>query len=385
MKLYMSDYIFTGKELLKDVAVVLEDNIVLDVGGYKALLKSYPEAKKIELYGGVLFPGFVNTHVHIESGYLKGKNPKRKGFVEWLKTIMSKKIGELENGIIINSIKNGIEELRKSGVAIVGDISNTLLSVGFLESSMPDSVVFYENYSLKKERACEVKKSLESFRVFDDMVSLTPHSIYSSHPCLMEYLCKRSSLMSIHFLESYGEPDFFQRKGELFDFLDSLGLVDDAMVYKNHWDFLKRCGCLKEGTIFVHCVYAKKEDLERIKQLDGTVCLCLRSNDYITGELPNVYEILESVVNVAIGTDSLASNVDLNFIEELRFIKKGFPLIDAQTIFGWSILGGARALKVKWGFFKGYEAQPVFISSRIFNPLESILEEGGKPLEVVIS
>ncbi len=385
MKLYVSDYVFTGKELLKDTAVVLKDNVVLDVGGYKTLIKSYPEAKRVEFYGGVLFPGFVNAHVHLELGYLKGKLPKRKGFVEWLKAIMFEKRGKLDNGIIVNSIKNGIEEIKKSGVSVVGDISNTLLSVDALKNSMPNSVVFYENYSLKEEKACEVKKKLESFKLDGKMASLTPHSIYSSHPCLMEYLCSRSSLISIHFLESCGELGFFQKKGELFDFLNGLGLIDRDWTFKDHWDFLERCGCLKKGTIFVHCVYAQERDFRKIKQLDGTVCLCLRSNDYITGELPNVYEFLESGVNVAVGTDSLASNVDLNFIEELRFIKRHFPLLDAGIIFKWSIIGGAKALNIKWGFFKGYMAQPIFIPSRVFNPLENILETGDKPPEVIIS
>ena len=385
MRLYLSDYVFDGKELLKDTGVVLKDNIVLDVGGYKTLLKIYPEAKRVVFYGGVLFPGFVNAHVHLELGYMKGKLPKKKGFVEWLKAIMALRKDELSNGIIVNGMKDGVEELKKSGVSAVGDISNTLLSVGVLKESMPDSKVFYENYSLKRERACEVKERLENLRVDDKMVSLTPHSIYSSHPCLMEYLCSRSSLMSIHFLESYGEIGFFHGKGELFNFLSELGLIDESSIFRDHWDFLERCGCLKRGALFVHCVYAQREDFGRIKELDGTVCLCLRSNDYITGELPNVYEILESGVNVAIGTDSLASNVDLNFLEELKFIKNKFPLLDAQTIFGWSVLGGAKALKLKWGFFKGYKAQPIFISACAFNPLESILEEGDKPPEVIIS
>ncbi len=385
MRLYLSDYVFTGDGLLKDTAVLMKGDVVLDVGRFKQMRKSYPEAKNVEFFGSVLFPGFVNAHTHLELGYLKGKLPKKKGFVEWLKAMMYLKKDEVDSEIIINSIGNGIEELKKSGVFVVGDISNTLLSVDILKKEIPESVVFYENYSLKEEKACEVRDKLNGLKIYNKMISLTPHSIYSSHPCLMEYLCSKSSLTSIHFLESRGELDFFHRKGELFDFLNGLGLIDDNLDFKNHWDFLEKCGCLKKGTVFVHCVYGEKSDFEKIRELDGTVCLCLRSNDYITGEFPNLYSIHESGVNVAIGTDSLSSNDDLNFLNELRFIKSKFPFLDANTIFRWATVGGANALKLKWGFFRGYRAQPVFIPSDMFNPLESILEKGGKPPEVIIS
>ena len=386
MKLYLSDYVFTGNELLQDAAVLVKDNVVLDVGGFKQMRKSYSEAESIDFSGGVLFPGFIDTHTHLELGYLKDKLPKRRGFVEWLKAIMSLKKDKMDNRIIVNNIKKGVEELKKGGVFVVGDISNTLLSVDILKKKMPESVIFYENYSLEKEKACEIKERLGSLRINNKMISLTPHSMYSSHPCLMEYLCSKSPLISIHFLESLGELDFFQGRGELFDFLNGLGLIDEGLDFKNHWDFMEKCGCLKKGTVFVHCVYGEKSDFEKIKELNGTVCLCVRSNDYITGELPNVYSVCESGVNVAIGTDSLSSNIDLNFLSELRFVKDKFSLLDADTIFRWAIVGGANALKLKWGFFKGFKAHPVFIPSSFYNPLENILERrGDKPPEVIIS
>ncbi len=385
MRLYLSNYVFTGDELLKDTAVLMKGDVVLDVGRFKQMRKSYPEAKNVEFFGSVLFPGFVNAHTHLELGYLKGKLPKKRGFVEWLKAMMYLKKDEVDSGIIINSIENGIEELKKSGVFVVGDISNTLLSVDILKKKMPESVVFYENYSLKEEKACEIEDKLDSLKIDNEMVSLTPHSIYSSHPCLMEYLCSKSFLTSIHFLESRGELDFFHRRGELFDFLNGLDLIDDNLDFKNHWDFLEKCGCKRKGTVFVHCVYGKKSDFEKIRELDGTVCLCLKSNDYITGEFPSLYSIYESGVNVAIGTDSLSSNDDLNFLNELRFIKNKFPFLDANTIFRWATIGGAKALKLKWGFFKGYKAHPVFVSFSS-NPLEDILKEKGeKPPKVIIS
>jgi len=384
MKLYISDYIFTGSELRKDAAFVIKDNKILDVGNYKLLRKLYPDAHIHEYSTGVLLPGFVNVHTHLELGYLKGKLPKKTGFVNWLKAIMLLK-KEATNETILNSIHEGIKQLKRSGVSVVGDISNTLLSPYILEREMPESVVFFENYSLKKDRACEVVYEIEKKNLkYKIKLYPTPHSIYSSHQCLMEYLCKNSKKISLHFLESEGEIGFFKKKGELYEFLNGIGLIEESNIkFNDHWDFLSRCGCLVNGSIFVHCTYAQKRDLERIRKINGTVCLCLRSNDYINDNLPNIDEILKSGVNIAIGTDSLASNNDLNFLNEMRFIKDKFPDVDVEKIFSWAIDGGAKALGVKWGFYKNSKAEPFFIPTNSENPLEEILEnEGASPLIV---
>ena len=378
MRLYISNYIFTGSELLKDTAVIMKNDTVLDIGNYKLIKKSYPEAVINEFSSGVLFPGFINTHTHLELGYLKGKLPEKMGFVSWLKEIMLLK-GETDRKTILNSIYDGVKQLKRSGVSVVGDISNTLLSPHILKQEMPDSVVFFENYSLNKEKACKVISELEKKNLkFGIRLYTTPHSIYSSHQCLMKYLCKRSNKLSLHFLESKGELEFFKRKGELYDFLNEIGLIEKkGMDFKDHWDFLSRCGCLTKGSIFVHCTYSQREDFERIKEIDGTVCLCLRSNDYITGNLPDMKELLRSGANISIGTDSLASNINLNFLEELRFIKDKFPYIEAKNIFSWAIKGGARALDIGWGFYRNSKAKPIFIPTSSTNPLEEILENQG--------
>ncbi|WP_022669842.1 amidohydrolase family protein [Hippea alviniae] len=379
MKVLLSDYIFDGERLLRDKAVVVNSGVVVDIDNFKIIRKAYPEVEVKEFFGGVLFPGFVNAHVHLELGYLKGKTKKSKGFVEWLKSIMAAK-SEDEN-VIRESIKSGIDELLKSGVGLVGDISNTLLSVEYLDIHMPQSVVFYENYSLNRKRACDVVEKLRSKRLLSKSVhiSVVIHAVYSTHPCLAEFVCSLDdALFSIHFLESEFENQFLRNSGELFDFLEGVGLVSDRFYFDDVWDFLENTSCLKRNTIFVHCVEAKNYDLERIKELNGTVCLCLKSNEFISSKLPDVYGICASGVNIAFGTDSLASNDNLNFLEELRFTHKSFPLIEPEKIFSWSISGGAKALGVKWGFYKGAFCKPVFISSKIYSPLAYILEEKGE-------
>ncbi len=381
----MSSFLFDGRRLLKDAAVLINGENVLDVGSFRNLQKAYPGTVIVDLGSGVLFPGFVNLHTHLELGYLKGRLPKAKGFVEWLKSMILIKRENIDSETLDSWIKKGIDELKKSGVAVVGDISNTLASVEILKKEMPHSMVFYENYSLRKDSACKKKAELETFKNIHQMkVSLTPHSLYSSHPCLMSFLCRESKILSLHFLESEEERLFFSKKGDLYRFFKNMELLDSDFSFSDHWDFLEKTGCLLKDTIFVHCVFADKRDMERIKSLNGTVCLCLRSNYFITTKLPDVYELNRMNLNLAIGTDSLSSNWNLNFIEEMSFIKRNFPLLASESIFSWAILGGARALKMKWGFFKDFKASPVFVPADSANPLDFILDKGAKtPLSTV--
>ncbi len=209
-------------------------------------------------------------------------------------------------------------------------------------------------------------------------VSPTAHAVYSTHSCLIQYLANLNQFLpfSIHLLESSFEKDFLSSKGELFELLDTFGLIDEKLSYENIFDYLDDIGSLRKNSIFVHCVYADKNDFNRIRNINSTVCLCLRSNDFISGHLPDVYDIEKSGVNVGIGTDSLASNWDLNFLNELGFIYKKFSKLNPEVIFKWAASGGAEALNIKFGFTKNSLSYDFFVPTSTKNPLEEILSNG---------
>lgn len=383
MEIVSSEYIFDGEVLLKDKAVLLNNNMVVEIGNVKTLKKTYSKAILKDMGKGVFFPGFVNVHAHLELSYLKNRLPYKAGFIKWLKSIMSLKKEEFNEKTATQSIKSGIDELIQSGVRVVGDVSNTLTTVEYLKKSMPLSVVFFENYSLSLKETYDIEKNLEEnlgtiqLSARPIRVSAVPHSIYSTNRHLLKYLsdiCQPDLPYSIHYLEHKYENGFVASKDKLFDYLNKIGLVNDELHYKRASSYLSSIGATKKGMIFVHCVYANDEDIAFFKSIDATIGVCARSNMYISGHLPDLYKFEKSGINVAIGTDSLASNYDLNFINELKFIHKHFPNISAQTIFKWAIKGGAKALKVKLGFKKGDFAYPVFFKTSSKNPLEEILQ-----------
>ena len=383
MEIVSSEYIFDGETLHKDKAVLLNNNMVVEIGNIETLKKAYSKATVKDMGRGVLFPGFVDVHTHLELSHLKNRLPHKADFIKWLKSMMSLKKEHFYEEIVKQSIKSGLQELIQSGVRVVGDISNTLATVEYLKRALPLSVVFFENYSLSLKKSYEIEKSLKEnlgdiqLSASPLRVSAVPHSIYSTNKHLLRYLskiCQPDLPYSIHYLEHKYENSFAISKGKLFDYLSKIGLVDDELHYNSASSYLSSIKAVRNGMIFVHCVYADDKDIDFFKNIDATIGVCARSNVYISDTLPDLYKFEKSGVNIAIGTDSLASNYDLNFINELKFIRKHFPNISAQTIFKWATKGGAKALKVKLGFKKGYFAYPVFFKTSSKNPLEEILE-----------
>ncbi len=381
MRILRAKYLFDNEELRQDAAIVVKNNTVIDMDKTNIIKKSYNNIAVEELGEGVLFAGFVNLHTHLELSYLKNRLPKKKGFVEWLKAIMKLKQIETDKTTILKGMNEAIKELMDSGVRIVGDISNTLISCQYLKQYMPKSVIFYENYALNKERARikkeELEKNIKHIKALCKPITISPtaHSIYSTHSCLIEYLSNLDKNLpySMHFLESRYEKAFLKSEGELYDMLDSFKLIDEQLNYKSIFDYLSGINALRKNMIFVHAVDTDDSDLKTIKNLNGTVCLCPRSNYYISGNLPNIDKIQEYSINIGIGTDSLSSNWDLNLINELKFIHKHYPSINPKTIFKWVTAGGAKALNIKLGIEKNSTFYAVFFKTSSKCPLEEIL------------
>ncbi len=387
MEILKSEYIFSNGKILKDYLVVIDKNTVIDVDKSNLILKSYNNIKIRDLGYGVLFGGFINLHTHTELSYMKNKLPRKKGFVGWIEAMIKSKKTEEDKNTIIASAQKGIKDMASYGTVAIGDISNTLISCELLKNTMPLSVVFFENYALNKERACLVKKELQDTLIKLENgckpIKMTPtaHSVYSTNGCLIEFLANKqpNNPFSIHFLESEYEKPFINSQGKLFELLDGYGLVDTKLNYKDIFDYLKDINAYRKKTIFVHCVEANNSDLEKIKEIDSTVCLCPRSNKFISDTLPNIYAIEKSGVNIGVGTDSLASNDDLNVLNEIRYIYKHFN-IKPQKLFRWITDNPAKALNLNLGLQKNKAAYGVFFATNTPQPLEEILENQLKPL-----
>jgi len=330
------------------------------------LKKFYTEDKIIDREG-LCIPAFVNTHTHIELSYLKGKLSKEKGFLTWLKHIIALKKIPVSNKRKLDEAKKAINTLKKSGVVYIGDTSNTLSCKELIEKNFVDGAIFVEIYGKKHIPTLKQRKHFP--------LCISPHTIYSTEPEMLLKIFnihqKENTPLSIHIAESMEECEFVRKEGKMYNFLKIIGsLKKDLPEAKTPVQYLKRLNVIDKNTILVHCVHITDEDIDIIENSGTSIALCLRSNNYIGVGFPPMEKLINRNINISIGTDSLASVDNTNFLEEIQFIFKTFPFINPKLIFFWATLGGMKALKLNPNF---HYFQFINVGSN--EPLEEALTE----------
>lgn len=105
-----------------------------------------------------------------------------------------------------------------------------------------------------------------------------------------------------------------------------------------------------KNTLLVHDVFTKEDDiyfiqaLSEIQQNKYHYCLCINANQYISNAVPPIDLFRKNNCNIVLGTDSLASNHQLNILDELKTIRKYFTNIPLEEQLQWATLNGAKAL-----------------------------------------
>ncbi|MCD6130331.1 MAG: amidohydrolase family protein [Deltaproteobacteria bacterium] len=366
-------WIFDGDTLHKDKAIYTKSG---EIASLRLLKKFYPEAHTIER-DGLCLPAFVNVHTHIELSYLKGKLPRGKGFLPWLKYMIALKKMPVSNKKILNEAISAINTLKKSGVVYIGDVSNTLSCRELIEKNFVGGAIFIEIYGKKHIPTSEQKKHFP--------LCISPHAIYSTSPNLLLKISnthkKTANPLSIHVAESEEECRFVKKEGKMYDFLKMMGFLKDLPSAKTPVQYLDRLHIIDKNTILVHCVHITDEDINIIENRNASIALCLRSNDYIGGGFPPMEKLIKNNINISIGTDSLASVNDMDFLKEIQFVFKKFPFIDPKLILSWATYGGMKALKINPHF-----SYPNFIPIESNEPLEEMLTESTKiyPLSSIL-
>ena len=347
MRRIAAQYLFTGKPpLLRHGMVTFDDtHRVVEVGQWDGR-----ETAHTEFYNGVLAPGFVNAHCHLEFSHLKGVAPPRAGMAGFLETVM-KPVGTA--GETAQQLAD--EQMRREGIVAVGDICNTAVSFGMKQKSAMYYHSFIEVAGLS-EQVTETRKStaaglLKKAEQAGLVATVTPHAPYSMNEALFTYAVEAAQhqcILSIHNQESEEENTLFLRGGgALHTLFSSLGFpVPPPTGLTSVHRILP---LLRETTrlLLVHNTVTSEADYEAVQAATRNVSwvLCPNSNRYITGLVPPAGMFFSKGAPVAIGTDSLASNTQLSVLEELKTLAQHFPQIPLETLLQWATYGGAQALR----------------------------------------
>lgn len=354
MRRFSAQFIITGTgDILKRGIITTDDagriTDITDTGGHLT------EKAKTEYYNGIIIPGFVNCHCHLELSALHKRTASGTGLGTFIRSVRESRPPAGEDSL--RSIKEADRIMYQTGTSACGDICNSSISFPLKEKSKIKYINFLEVFGVDPDRAetrtgevLELKKEADRY---SSPAYITPHSFYSMSATLMKKvkeLASSNRVSSIHHMESPAEADLLRdAAGELMDSYRAMGIDRDMLRDRvaDHvtglLDYISTSGNL----ILVHNTYAGPENIRAAQQRGNCfLCLCPRSNMHIEDRLPPVDMMAASALPLVIGTDSLASNSSLDMLEEMKALSHHFPSISLEEMTAWATINGARALGI---------------------------------------
>ncbi len=314
---------------------------------------------EIEFFDGVIVPGFINAHCHLELSHLKGIAQTGTGLIDFISQVIKNRNHSQE--IIHDAITREEENMIDSGIVAVGDISNT--SDTFVQKRKENLhyYTFVEYFDLFQEENTDtiIQQYDAVFNQLTETVknkkSKVPHAPYTVSRKLFGALCRaeftKAQTISIHNQETPPENELFLSKtGDFISFYDKIGFKTDAIpnlgksaIYYT-LEYLQK----ENRNLFVHNILTTKQEIEiahlQLGNQNVFWATCPNANLYIENSLPNYKNFLETNAQVCIGTDSLTSNWQLNILEEMKTILKYQSYLDFETVLNWATINGAKAL-----------------------------------------
>jgi len=381
---------------IKKGAVLLVNGRIKKIGKASKLKKAYKNIETLDLGKGILLPGFVNAHTHLELGWTKKKIGQFSGFIGWLQDIIKAERGKAKREEIERSVKEGIKTLIESGVTTVGEISSFGSDKPLLKKSGLRTVLFTELFDRYKD-SWNIS-SFEKEETFEERPF--PHALYSCSPAFLKNVlkfCQKEKIpLGIHIAESPDETMFVKGEENGFEkkILPMVGREAFPREMANTpFQYLKGLKLFKGTKVTaVHMVQVLPEEVEEIRKYDLGIVLCPRSNFFLKVGSPPVKQYVK-LKRIGIGTDGLSSNLNLDFFEELRFFYLTFGEELGEEAGYFTIylatLGGARALFLedKTGSIeKGKEADLIFlIPTHIYsNPYLSVISSCKNDVKLVM-
>jgi cytosine/adenosine deaminase-related metal-dependent hydrolase len=348
---FQATQIFTGTELLEDQLVLITQKD----GTIEAMVGIEDAGDEVQNFEGILTPGFINAHCHLELSHMKGMIPAHTGLQEFVKQIVA--LRQVESEVIQEAIISAEAEMMSNGIVAVGDISNTLDTLTQKTKHNLAYYSFVELYDLDPTRAADkIIAGLEMQKQFQEncvRASLVPHAPYSVTNNLWNLLSAHFGIhtISMHNQETTDENDFFKNKTGSF-----LGMYERTKV---NLDFFEATGLSSLQSILpvfkkayhgilVHNSFTSAEDIQAVHAaMDNAFwCLCPNANQYIEQTMPPVKLLRSEKANIVIGTDSYASNWSLSVLDELKTIQQHHPDIPLSEMLGWATINGAQALQM---------------------------------------
>ena len=358
-KKFQAEQLFTGYELLDNQQVLITD----EEGRIENVIAQGDAGDDIQKLPGILSPGFVNSHCHLELSHLKNVIPPGTGLIEFLCSVVTKR--NFDPQLIQEEIVKAEKEMYDNGIVAVGDIGNTADTAEVKSKSNLYWQNFVEVLSFTDEKADEnirhYQTVLEAFNKIKNerskvKNSLVPHAPYSISPKTFELINEltKNQVISFHNQEHPAEDELYKTGGGDYLKLFKIFGVNESPFPITGQTSIRSClPYFNNGQtiLLIHNTYMQEEDIiwtndyANEHKLKIVYCFCPNANLYIESTLPHMELFAKHNCHLVLGTDSYSSNWQLSIAKEIKAVKENRPSLTLTTILQWATINGAKALQ----------------------------------------
>ena len=376
---FKADELFDGYRLFQSDKVLItdEEGVVLD------LVSVQDAGSEIEAFNGILSPGFINCHCHLELSHLKNVIPPHTGLIDFLCDVVTKREAPSqpppkgEENLSSESkkdiaIKNAEKEMFDNGIVAVGDIGNTADTasikskskirwqnfvevLGFTDAKAEENIFHYKKIADQLESVLRTSYILHR-------TSLVPHAPYSISPKTFQLINEATAdqIISIHNQEHPAENELYKTGGgdylrffKIFGFSESPFPVTGKTSIRSYLPYFNQ----RQTIFLIHNTYMPEEDIIWANEYATTnglklvYCVCINANLYIENKTPPVDLLLKHSCVIVLGTDSYSSNWQLSIAKEMEALL-GMPYFGSmaypkaiEQLLQMATMNGAKALQ----------------------------------------
>jgi len=366
-----------GEAVLDDAAVIVQGRRILEVGPRRRLLAGF--CGPVEDLGPVtLVPGLVNAHGHLELSHLRGRSPVGQGFVAWVAWLIRQPLGALTP----EALDTAVAEAAATGTGAVIDIGSRAgpAVIRALETAGLPSLVCHEYFGFRPLPAGDFPPATATAgrAMRAGRLTASGHALYSTSPDNLrrarEICRRRGTPYCLHLAEHQGEVELLATGGGAFAALLRRRVLprDFTPPGCSSVAYARDLGLLGPETLAVHAVWLDAADRAVLAETGTGVCLCPRSNRRIGVGRAEATALAAAGVPLCLGTDSLASNDDLNLWNEARALWAEYPdfpadaVLPALTVTPARLLGRSAELgRLAPGALGGYAVVPADLEERL--------------------
>ena len=331
-----------------DIVIDIEKNKIVDLGTHKQIREKYSQKLVKDFGNSIIFPGFINAHLHLEEPVLKDRPDN---YLEHLRSMPD--VTNQPEEEIKNQVKENIKEAQSHGTVAFANFAKTGICGEDIIKNDFFCRVFMEVSGFNSINANDIFRKYSRIIDSHNMTgNLTYHyafsNLWSTSPELLRMISSNELHTVLHFGLLEEERDFFLNgKGPLKQFLLSLGDFDYS------WEvpglppikyFLQNSFNTKHN-ILTHACEITEEDVKLMQKYDTkiNICVCPRSDQNFNLRKVPVKMLQNNGVNVCLGTEGKYMVDDLDIRKDIRKLVTDFGL-SAEAAIKIATLNGAYAI-----------------------------------------